>query len=139
MPQPAAMCAAGVTEVLPSRSSWRRTGRRNRGWQSDSCSSWLNRIVERFPDSCLPTVGPMNLARALTVTALAAGALHVSYLSILYFMQDALIYPGTRNRVDSVAPRPEGADLFHISTTEANVEALFLPAAADAKRHANPR
>jgi hypothetical protein len=74
----------------------------------------------------------MNLARALTVTALAAGALYVSYLCILYFMQHALIYPGTSNRVDRVAPRPEGADLFHISTADANVEALFLPAAADA-------
>jgi pimeloyl-ACP methyl ester carboxylesterase len=74
----------------------------------------------------------MNLARALTVTALAAGALYVSYLCILYFVQDVLIYPGTRNRVDRVAPRPEGADLFHISTTDANVEALFLPAAAHA-------
>jgi hypothetical protein len=52
---------------------------------------------------------------------LAAGALYVSYLCILYFVQDALIYPGTRNRVDRVAPRPEGADLLHISTTEANV------------------
>ena len=45
----------------------------------------------------------MNLARALTVTALAAGLLYVSYLGILYFMQDALIYPGTRDRVDRVA------------------------------------
>ena len=31
--------------------------------------------------------------------------------------QGALIYPGTRNRVDSVAPRANDADLFHISTS----------------------
>jgi pimeloyl-ACP methyl ester carboxylesterase len=62
----------------------------------------------------------MNLARALTVTALAAGSLCVSYLCILYFVHDALICPGTKCRVDSVAPRPEGADLFHIATTDAN-------------------
>jgi pimeloyl-ACP methyl ester carboxylesterase len=80
----------------------------------------------------------MNLARALTVTALAAAALYVSYLGILYFVQDALIYPGTKNRVDRVAPQPEGADLFHISTTDANVEALFLPAAADANATRQP-
>ena len=80
----------------------------------------------------------MNLARALTVTALAAGALYVSYLCFLYLVQDALIYPGTRNRVDSVAPRPEGADLFHLSTTDANVEALFLPATADANATRQP-
>ena len=74
----------------------------------------------------------MNSARALTVTVLAAGALYTGYLCILYFVQDALIYPGTRIRVDGVAPRPGGAHLLHISTTDANVQALFLPAAADA-------
>src|SRR5215469_11241901 len=73
----------------------------------------------------------MNWKRALTIAALAAGALYASYLSILYFMQGALIYPGTWNRVDSVAPRPQGAELFRISTTAGNVDALFLPAAAD--------
>jgi len=47
-------------------------------------------------------------------------------------LQDALIHRGTRNRIDRVARQPEGADLVHISTTEANVEALSLPAAAAA-------
>jgi hypothetical protein len=46
-------------------------------------------------------------------------------------MQHALIYPGTRKRVDRVAPQPEGADLLHISTTDANVHGLSLPVAPD--------
>ena len=77
----------------------------------------------------------MKLRATLSVTALVVGALYVSYLCGLYFMQDALIYPGTRNRVDSVAPRPDGAEVFHIATSAGNVEAFFLPAAADATQH----
>jgi hypothetical protein len=69
----------------------------------------------------------MNLARALTVTALAAGALYVRYLCILYFVQDALICSGTNSRVDRVAPRPEGADLFHTSTIDAMWKRYFCP------------
>jgi uncharacterized protein len=77
----------------------------------------------------------MKLRAVLTVTALVVGALYVSYLCGLYFMQDALIYPGTRNRVDSVAPQPDGAEVFHLATSAGNVEALFLPAAADDAQH----
>jgi uncharacterized protein len=76
----------------------------------------------------------MNIRKALRVVALTSGGLYVGYLCILYFMQSALIYPGTKDRVDSVAPRPDGADLFHISTTKGNVDALFLPADAHATR-----
>jgi hypothetical protein len=68
----------------------------------------------------------MNPRRALAVTALAAGALYVSYLSMLFLTQGALIYPGTRNHVDPVAPQPEGAELFHIATSGGTIEALFL-------------
>jgi uncharacterized protein len=77
----------------------------------------------------------MKLRAVVTVTGLVCGAVYLSYLCCLYFIQDALIYPGTRNRVDSVAPRPNGAELFHIATSAGNVEALFLPAAADATQH----
>ena len=35
--------------------------------------------------------GRMKLARALTVTTFAAGALYVGHLCILYFVQDALM------------------------------------------------
>jgi len=80
----------------------------------------------------------MNLRRVLSVTALAGGALYLSYLSMLYFMQGAIIYPGTNNRVDRIAPQPKGAELFHISITEGNVEALFLPASADASGPRQP-
>jgi len=80
----------------------------------------------------------MNSRRALTVAALTGGMLYAAYLCILYFMQGALIYPGTRNRVDSVAPRADDADLFHISTSKGNVEALFLPALADANGTRQP-
>jgi len=80
----------------------------------------------------------MNIRKALTVVALVGGGLYMGYLCILYLMQGALIYPGTKDRVDSVAPRPEGADLFHISTTKGNVEALFLPASPDAHATRQP-
>jgi len=73
--------------------------------------------------------GLMNLRKSLTVAALGACALYASYLCVLYLIQGALIYPGARNRVDRVAPQPQGADLLHIPTTAGNVEALFLPAA----------
>lgn len=77
----------------------------------------------------------MKLRATLSVTALVVGALYASYLCGLYFMQDALIYPGTRNRVDSVTPQPDGAEVFHMATSAGNVEALFLPATADATQH----
>lgn len=77
----------------------------------------------------------MKLRATLSVTALVVGALYVSYLCGLYFMQNALIYPGTGNRVDSVTPRPDGAEVFHMATSAGKVEALFLPAAADATQH----
>jgi pimeloyl-ACP methyl ester carboxylesterase len=57
---------------------------------------------------------------------------------MLYFMQGALIYPGAKNRVARVAPQPKGAELFHISTTQGNVEALFLPASADVSAARQP-
>jgi pimeloyl-ACP methyl ester carboxylesterase len=74
----------------------------------------------------------MNLPRVLSITAWAAAALYASYLCMLYYMQGALIYPGTQNRVDRLAPQPKGAEVFHISTVAGDVEALFLPASADA-------
>jgi len=49
----------------------------------------------------------MNSRRALTVAALTSGALYAGYLCILYFMQGALIYPGTGNRVDTPSWRSE--------------------------------
>lgn len=67
----------------------------------------------------------------MAVTALAGGALYLGYLCILFLMQGALIYPGSKNRVDRIAPQPQGAELFHLATPEGDVEALFLPASAD--------
>ena len=79
----------------------------------------------------------MNIRRILTVVAFAGGALYMAYLCSLYLMQGTLIYPGTKDKVASVAPTPKGAELFHISTIEGNIEALFLPASrnASATRH----
>jgi uncharacterized protein len=101
----------------------------------------LERLAVAFQERacrCAPAAGPMNVRAALTLAALACGALYLGYLCILYLTQGALIYPGTKNQVDSVAPRPDGADLFHISTTKGNVEALFLPASADASATRRP-
>lgn len=80
----------------------------------------------------------MNARKTLAATALGAVALYASYLCTLYFTQGALIYPGTRDRVGRVAPQPQGADIFHITTTGGNVEALFLPAAAEANATHRP-
>src|SRR5579862_878875 len=80
----------------------------------------------------------MKLKRVLTVAVLAAGALYLSYLCMLYFVQGAIIYPGTKDRVDRIAPQPQGAELFHISTTEGNIEALFLPSSPDANATQQP-
>src|SRR5262252_2304681 len=80
----------------------------------------------------------MNLRRVLTIPVLAAAALYASYLCVLYYVQGALIYPGTQNRVDRAAPQPKGAEVFHISTTAGNVEALFLPASTDANARHQP-
>lgn len=80
----------------------------------------------------------MYIRRVLTVVASTGAALYLGYLCILYLMQGALIYPGTKDRVDSVVPRPKGADLFHISTAKGNVEAVFLPASGDADATRRP-
>jgi uncharacterized protein len=95
---------------------------------------------ETFRPPAVPSwsIARVKIRRALTILALAGGALYVGYLCILYLMQGAIIYPGTKDRVDSVAPRPKGADLFHISTTLGNVEALFLPASGDADTGRHP-
>src|SRR5262249_33238727 len=57
-------------------------------------------IVRVFPFP-FSRIGLMNIRRALTVAALGGGTLYLAYLCILYLMQGVLIYPGTKDRVDS--------------------------------------
>ena len=72
----------------------------------------------------------MNPRKALVRVAVTVAALYVSFLTGLFFMQDSLIYPGARNRVDPTAPLTAGAELLKLATPSGNVEAMFLPATA---------
>jgi hypothetical protein len=46
-------------------------------------------------------------------------------------MQDSLIYPGAKNRVNPVPPHAQGVQVLKISTSKGNIEAIFLPATAE--------
>lgn len=70
----------------------------------------------------------MNLRRILAVTAVVTVTLYAVFLCVLYFSQGSIIFPGTKNRVASVAPAAGGSEILRISTSEGNVDALFLPA-----------
>ena len=66
------------------------------------------------------------------VWAAIAAAMYLAFLSLVYFNQRTLIYPGTMNRVNASAPNAEGAEVFKIETGEGAVEAIFLPATGGA-------
>jgi uncharacterized protein len=77
----------------------------------------------------------MNLRKALACMGVTAAVLYGAFLCVIFFRQGSIIYPGAKNRVDAVPPHAQGAELLKISTTEGNVEALFLPATAGADAH----
>lgn len=66
--------------------------------------------------------------KLLLLTLTAAGMLYLSFLCLLYFSQGSIVYPGAKNRVDTIMPRSQGAEIFTVSTALGNVEAVFLPA-----------
>lgn len=72
----------------------------------------------------------MNLRRILAFGVVGAGALYAVFLCALYFTQSSIIFPGTKNRVDSDPPQTKGSEVLRISTSEGNVDAIFLPATA---------
>src|SRR5260370_28250530 len=80
----------------------------------------------------------MNFREVLAFMAIAAVVLYAVFLCALYFTQGSIIYPGTKNRVDLVPPQTQGSEVLKISTTEGNVEALFLPATAGADSMSKP-
>jgi hypothetical protein len=53
---------------------------------------------------------------------------YAGFLGLLYFSQDSMIYPGTKNLVGSAPPATAGMEIIRLPTVAGNVEALFLPA-----------
>jgi pimeloyl-ACP methyl ester carboxylesterase len=80
----------------------------------------------------------VNLRKILAFSVVGAAGLYAAFLCALYFTQSSIIFPGARDRVDSVAPQAKGSELIRISTSEGNVDAIFLPATADADDTAKP-
>ncbi|HWX34718.1 MAG TPA: alpha/beta hydrolase [Steroidobacteraceae bacterium] len=80
----------------------------------------------------------MNIKKVLTVMAIAAGVVYGGFLCALYIMQDSIIYPGAKTKVDAVTPKAQGAEVLRISTSQGNIEAIFLPATAGADAKQNP-
>jgi len=50
----------------------------------------------------------------------------------LFFSQRLIIYPGAKNRVDTVPPGAPGLEVLRLPTSAGNVEVLFLPATLEA-------
>jgi len=75
-------------------------------------------------------------ATAITLGALIA--LYAIYLGALYLFQSSLIYPGTADQVDAVAPTSSGAELLKIPGESGETEALFLPASPDTESGPRP-
>jgi uncharacterized protein len=69
----------------------------------------------------------MGGMKGVGVAAAVAAVLYPAYLCGLFFLQSALIYPGTSSRVDPIAPRVPGAEWLAIPSARGNIEALFLP------------
>ena len=80
----------------------------------------------------------MTLRKVVSYAAVAAVVLYAGFLVALYFAQASIIYPGAENRVAPIAPQGHGGEVMKISTSAGSVEALFLPATADANALQNP-
>jgi pimeloyl-ACP methyl ester carboxylesterase len=72
----------------------------------------------------------MNLRKAVTCSAILAGALYAAFLCLIFVKQGSILYAGTINRVDPIAPHVEGADVLEIATPTGHVDAIFLAATA---------
>jgi hypothetical protein len=80
----------------------------------------------------------VNFRKLLAFTPIAAVVLYVVFLCALYFTQGSIICPGVKNRVDPVPPQIQDSEVLKSSTSEGNVEALFLPAIAGADAVSKP-
>jgi hypothetical protein len=67
-----------------------------------------------------------------------AAILYLVFLALLFFSQGWIIYPGARNHVEPSAPNVPGLEVLALSTPAGRVEALFLPAKANANRGPRP-
>ena len=76
--------------------------------------------------------------KVLAFTAAAAGLLYLGFLCALFYSQGSIIYPGTRNQVDPAPPQSPGVEVLKVSTSAANSEAIFLPAAGQADSAPKP-
>ena len=74
----------------------------------------------------------MKFRRILALTAVAAGCLYAVFLGVLYFTQGSILFPGTKDRVESVPPMTGGSEVLRILTSQGNVDAIFMPATAGA-------
>ena len=74
----------------------------------------------------------MILKKVAFYAAVAVVVLYAGFLCALYYAQDSIIYPGAKNLVERDPPKAQGAEVLNISTSEGNVEAIFLPATAGA-------
>ena len=70
----------------------------------------------------------MAVKRIVGIFIIAALLLYAGFLCLLYFSQDSMIYPGTKNLVGSAPPATAGMEIIRLPTAAGNVEALFLPA-----------
>jgi fermentation-respiration switch protein FrsA (DUF1100 family) len=70
----------------------------------------------------------MAAKRIVGIFITAALLLYAGFLCLLYFSQDSMIYPGTKNLVESAPPAAAGMEIIRLPTAAGNVEALFLPA-----------
>jgi hypothetical protein len=80
----------------------------------------------------------VTLKKVVSYGVVAAAVLYAAFLCALYFMQDSIIYPGAKNRVEPVVPKAQGAEVLKISTLKGTVEAIFLPATAGGDATQNP-
>ena len=72
----------------------------------------------------------MTCQRWIFGTILTAVMFYCVFLSLLYFFQGSLLYPGAMNPVAATLPASQGAEVFEVATARGKVEAVFLPATA---------
>jgi pimeloyl-ACP methyl ester carboxylesterase len=80
----------------------------------------------------------VSVKKVLISGAGVAATLYLGYLALLFFAQSSIIYPGAKNHVEPSAPQVPGLEVLVLSTPAGQVEALFLPATANADRGPQP-
>jgi len=70
----------------------------------------------------------MSARRIVGIFITAALLLYAGFLCLLYFLQDSMIYPGTKILTGPAPPAATGMEIIRLATSAGNVEALFLPA-----------